>query len=202
MPKDKTESHKKVLAAAREEFMTYGFEKASMRRIGERCGMTAAGLYRHCRDKADLFRELVEPSVERIDQWIDTHAERSIRAMESDEVDLFKDSEIDMMRDLIYPNMEEYRLLLTRSQGSPYENFLHDLAERHQSQMLDFLPLLYEKGYVTQRINAKELHLLLSAYITAMFEPVIHGYTQEEAYRCLDMVETFFLPGWKQLMGF
>lgn len=202
MPKDKTESHKKVLAAAREEFMTYGFEKASMRRIGERCGMTAAGLYQHCRDKADLFRELVEPSVERIDQWLDAHVERSIRSMESDEVDLFKDSEIDMMRDLIYPNMEEYRLLLTRGQGSPYENFLHDLAERHQQQMLDFLPLLYERGYVTQRINMKELHLLLSAYITAMFEPVIHGYTQEEAYRCLDMVEAFFLPGWKQLMGF
>lgn len=202
MPKDKSESHKKVLAAAREEFMTYGFEKASMRRIGERCGMTAAGLYRHCRDKADLFRELVEPSVERIDQWLDAHVERSIRSMESDEVDLFKDSEIDMMRDLIYPNMEEYRLLLTRSHGSPYENFLHDLAERHQKQMLEFLPLLYERGYVTQRINMKELHLLLSAYITAMFEPVIHGYTQEEAYRCLDMVETFFLPGWKQLMGF
>lgn len=72
MPRDKTASHERVLAAAREEFMAYGFEKASMRRIGERCGMTAAGLYRHCRDKADLFRELVEPSVEGIDQWLDT----------------------------------------------------------------------------------------------------------------------------------
>ena len=46
MPRDKTESHARVLAAARDEFMEYGFEKASMRRIGERCGMTAAGLYR------------------------------------------------------------------------------------------------------------------------------------------------------------
>lgn len=35
-----------------------------------------------------------------------------------------------------------------------------------------------------------------------MFEPVIHGYTQEEAYRCLETVEAFFLPGWKQLLGF
>ena len=202
MPRDKTASHARVLEAAREEFMAYGFEKASMRRIGDRCGMTAAGLYRHCKDKADLFRELVEPSVQRIDQWLDAHVQRSIWSMEANEVDLFKDSEIDMMRDLIYPNMEEYRLLLTKSQGSPYENFLHDLAQRHQQQMLAFLPMLYERGYVTQRIDEKELHLLLSAYTTALFEPVIHGYTREEAYRCLDTVETFFLPGWKQLMGF
>ena len=51
MPRDKTASHLKVMAAARDEFLQYGFEKASMRRIGERCGLTAAGLYRHCRDK-------------------------------------------------------------------------------------------------------------------------------------------------------
>lgn len=202
MPRDKTVSHKKVLAAAREEFMEYGFENASMRRIGQRAGMTAAGLYRHCRDKADLFREIVSPSIRKIDDWLDAHINRSIKTMESNEADLWKDSEIDMMRQLIYPNMEEYRLLLTKAQGSPYENFLHDLTQRHQNQMLEFLPLLYEQGYMPKRIDPKELHLLVSAYTTAMFEPVIHDYSQEEAYRCLDTLEAFFLPGWKQLLGF
>ena len=202
MPRDKTVSHTRVLAAAREEFMEYGFEKASMRRIGERAGMTAAGLYRHCRDKADLFRELVSPSIRKIDDWLDAHIARSVRTMESGDVDLWKDSEIDMMRDLIYPNMEEYRLLLTKAQGSPYENFLHDLTERHQTRMLAFLPLLWERGYLPRKIDPQELHLLLSAYTTAMFEPVVHGYSREDAYRCLETLEAFFLPGWKQLLGF
>ena len=202
MPRDKTASHNRVLAAARAEFTEYGYENASMRRIGERCGMTAAGLYRHCRDKADLFREIVSPSVKKIDDWLDAHIARSIHTMESGEVDLWKDSEIDMMRELVYPNMEEYRLLLTKAQGSPYENFLHDLTQRHQEQMLEFLPLLYARGCVPKRIEPKELHLLLSAYTTAMFEPVVHGYAQEDAYRCLDTLESFFLPGWKQLLGF
>ena len=153
MPKDKTVTHIKVLAAAREEFMEYGYENASMRRIGQRCDMTAAGLYRHCKDKAGLFGELVSPSIEKIDAWLEAHINRSIQTMENETIDLWKDSEIDMMRDLIYPNMEEYRLLL-------------------------------------------------SAYTTALFEPVIHGYSKEEAYRCSEMLEEFFLPGWKQLLGF
>ena len=202
MPRDKTATHARVLAAAREEFMEYGYEKASMRRIGQRCGMTAAGLYRHSRNKADLFRELVEPSAQKIDEWLEAHISRSIQTMESDEIDLWKDSEIDMMRDLIYPNMEEYRLLLTKAHGSPYENYLHELIEKHQEKMFSFLPLLQEKGYVPHPVDAKELHLLLSAYTTAMFEPVVHGYTLEEAYRCLDTLEAFFLPGWQQLLGF
>ena len=73
MPRDKTASHLKVMAAARDEFLEYGFEKASMRRIGERCGLTAAGLYRHCRDKEDLFDQLVAPALERLDSWMKTH---------------------------------------------------------------------------------------------------------------------------------
>ena len=201
MPRDKTASHRKVLAAAKDEFMEYGYEKASMRRIGERCGMTAAGLYRHCKDKADLFREIVSPSVRKIDEWLDAHIERSIKSMESGKVDIRKDSEIDMMRDLIYPNMEEYRLLLTKAQGSPYENFLHDLTQRQQERMLAFLPLLRERGYAPGKIDPKELHLLLSAYTTAMFEPVIHGYSAEDAYRCLKTLEDFFIPAWKSLLG-
>ncbi|MBQ8306263.1 MAG: TetR/AcrR family transcriptional regulator [Blautia sp.] len=202
MPRDKTETHRKVLAAARDEFMEYGYENASMRRIGQRCGITAAGLYRHCKDKADLFGKLVSPSIDRIDAWLEAHVSRSIDTMERNAVDLWKDSEIDMMRDLIYPNMEEYRLLLTKAKGSPYEDYLHMLTEKHQEQMLSFLPLLRERGYVPREIDPKELHLLVSAYTTAMFEPVVHGYSEEEAYRCLDTVEAFFLPGWQQLLGF
>lgn len=38
MPRDKSASHVKVLAAAREEFMTYGFEGASMRWTGSTAG--------------------------------------------------------------------------------------------------------------------------------------------------------------------
>ncbi len=172
-----------------------------MRRIGERSGMTAAGLYRHCRDKADLFREIAEPSVQRIEEWIKAHIARWETRMREDTADLRQDSEIVMMREIIYPHMEEYRLLLTKAQGTEYENFLHDLVEEHQQEMERFLPVIRENGFPMREISRNELHLLLSAYVTALFEPVVHGYSYEEAMRCLDAVEAFFLPGWNRLLG-
>lgn len=45
------------------------------------------------------------------------------------------------------------------------------------------------------------MHILMSAYTTALFEPVIHGYSEEEAYKCLETVQAFFLPSWQRLMG-
>lgn len=202
MPRDKTESHIKIMQAAREEFMEAGFEKASMRSIGLRCGLSAAAIYRHCRNKEDLFEQLVSPAVERINIWLDVHINRYMEAVESSDRVEWKDSEIDMMREIIYPNMEEYHLLLTRAQGTMYENFLHDLTESRQERLLAYMPMLADRGYKVWKIDPKELHLLLSAYTTAMFEPVIHNYSLEESNRCLETVEAFFLPGWKKLMGF
>lgn len=201
MPRDKSENHKKIMTAAKEEFMELGFDRASMRSIGERCGMTAAGIYRHCRDKEDLFDQLVSPAVERLNEWMEKHIGRYVDDVEQKEQVMWRDSEVDLMRELIYPNMEEYHLLLAKSKGTRYEDFLHDLTERHQDQLLAYMPMLREKGFRVWKLDPKELHLLLSAYTTALFEPVVHNYSLKEALRCLDTVEAFFLPGWKQLMG-
>ena len=55
--------HKSILKAAAEEFRTYGFADASMRRIAKASGMSAPGMYKHFEGKEDLFAALVEPAV-------------------------------------------------------------------------------------------------------------------------------------------
>lgn len=202
MPRDKTASHLKVMTAAKSEFLEYGFEKASMRRIGERCGLTAAGLYRHCRDKEDLFDQLVAPALGRLDLWMKTHLAKYLDAVQNEGKYQWQDSWIDMMREVVYPSADDYHLLLTCSSGTKYESFLHDLTQAAQDQMLEFLPVLRKGGLAVREISPSDLHLLFSAYVTALFEPVIHRYPPDEAARCLETVEAFFLPGWKSLFGF
>ena len=173
-----------------------------MRRIGEAAGLTAAALYRHFAGKEALFGAVVEPAVHDIYAWIDAHVARAEAAVNAGGEGLWQDTEINMMRELVYPRMDEYRLLLNCAAGSGYENFLHDLVTDHQQRMEEVLPRLRELGYPVRDISAEQLHLLLTAYTTALFEPVIHEYSLEEALQCLDTVEVFFLPGWKQLFGF
>ncbi len=167
MPNDKTASHARVLAAAREEFLAYGFEKASMRRVGERCGLTAAGLYRHCRDKEDLFGLLAAPVIGQLKEWMEDHLARYLTAVREDGNLQWQDSWIDMMREVVYPRVEDYRLLLTCASGTKYENFLHDLTQAAQEQTLLYLPILRQKGLAVRDISPAELHMLFSARVTA-----------------------------------
>ena len=62
MARDKAGHHEQIMAAAWQEFLTYGFADASMRRIASSTGMSAAGLYKHFPNKEEMFAALVEPA--------------------------------------------------------------------------------------------------------------------------------------------
>lgn len=211
MPSDKTLSHEKIIQAARDEFLEYGYDKASMRRIGNRCGLTAAALYRHFDSKEDMFDALVRPALDDLKEWINLHVSRSedaIRGCSCEDLDgiakkeIWDSTEIDMMRDLIYPRMEEYAMLINKSHGSKYESFLDDLVEYQQDMMIPQLRELKRLGLDVKDISKEELHMVTMAYCTALFEPVVHNYSFEDAVQYLDTVEAFFMPGWKNLLGF
>ena len=201
MPRDKTVNHIRIMAAAKDEFLEKGYEKASMRSIADRCGMTAAGIYRHCRDKEDLFCQLVSPAENALKQWAKEHMLRYEEPVRKGRKISWQDSNIDMMRELIYPRMEDYHLLVAKSKGSRYENFLHDMTEESQNALLSYFRELRDAGYTVPELSPSELHLLMTAYITALFEPVVHNYDYDEAIRGLSTLEAFFLPGWKNLLG-
>ena len=102
MPRDKTAAHRKLMSAAREEFLAFGFEKAPMRSIGQRCGMTAAGIYRHCRSKEDLFDQLVSPAALRLGGWMREHEARYTDGFRDGQAAMWQDPWADMMRNVVY----------------------------------------------------------------------------------------------------
>ena len=203
MPRDKTLSHEKVNRAIREEFLEKGFEAASVRSIGDRAGMTSAGLYRHYPDKAAMFDSIVEPVVTAIEKWTNDHKKNAYELVENrnPDSDLFAQTFLDLIKDIILPNKVEFRLLLTSSRGTKYENFVNDFVIENQTEMMKMFGYLKSKGFPVKEISEEELHILLSAYLTACFEPVVHGFSDEQIEAHLGTVREFFLPGWRNLMG-
>ena len=203
MPRDKTLSHEKVNRAIREEFLEKGFEGASVRSIGDRAGMTSAGLYRHYPDKAAMFDSIVEPVVTAIEKWTNDHKKNAYELVENrnPDSDLFAQTSLDLIKDIILPYKVEFRLLLTSSRGTRYENFVNDFVLENQTEMMRMLGYLKSKGFPVKEISEEELHILLSAYLTACFEPVVHGFSDEQIEAHLSTVREFFLPGWRNLMG-
>lgn len=203
MPKDKTASHIRVNAAVKAEFLENGYEKASIRSIGARADMTSAGLYRHYKDKADMFDAIVAPLVESMENWMSRHKKHKYGLVDSNAESgaLFGQTFVDMIKEVVYPNKEEFKILLCNARGTKYENFIHDFVAEQQTELADAIKYMKRCGYPAAELNEEELHMLLSAYVTAVFEPVIHDYPEEKLEHCLDTINDFFMPGWKKIMG-
>ncbi|MBP3754720.1 MAG: TetR/AcrR family transcriptional regulator [Lachnospiraceae bacterium] len=203
MPRDKSLSHEKVKRAIREEFLEKGYDDASIRSIGARAGMTSAGLYRHYPDKEAMYSAMVEPLIESIKAWTKRHTEKKFDMVDggAKNEDLFGENLIDLIKEVILPRRDEFKLLMTRSSGTKYENFINDYVEENQKKFMEAIRHLKKRGYKTLDVSEEELHMLLSAYLTACFEPIIHDYDDNKIIKYLNTVQQFFMPGWLKIMG-
>lgn len=203
MPRDKTENHEKIIAAAFKEFLEYGFQDASMRRIAATCDMSPAGLYKHFPSKEDMFAALVDPALEglmTLYRDIEVDYSEEIKSVEQDE--LWKDqSETTRAMKYIYEHFDEFKLIICRSQGTRYENFTHDLAELEEKVTFRYMKELEKNGIKVNKVSKKEFHLLVTANIEAMFQVVVHDFDKKEAMHYAQTLEKFYMPAWKALFG-
>ncbi len=202
MPKDKSTSHVHIVDAAMEEFMKKGFQGASIRTIADSAGITSGGLYRHFKDKEDMFHALVEPAVGELKEWLDQHVSAGYAAAHSGNFEgMWESSEIDMMLKVMYPRRREFKLILCCSQGTRYENFLEELINTSQKYMMKQLELLKKQGLPIIDLSEEELHMLMSAYTNALVQPIMHDYSKEDTEHYLKTIEAFFMPGWHKIIG-
>lgn len=203
MPKDKTETYEKILPAAREEFLEKGFEQASMRSIAAKVGMSAAGLYRHFADKEALFSALVEPAVKACEAWYQSHKSTDYELLEQNRLDDMWEmgADADLILDVVYPNYDAFKLLICRSEGTRYADYMHELVMLEQEETLLFMEEAKKRGVPVKEVRPEEIHLLMSAYVTALFEVVVHDFPKEEARHYLETFKAFFYPGWRAVLG-
>ena len=203
MPKDKTENHEKIVAAAFAEFRKYGFEDASMRRIADACGMSASGLYKHFPSKEEMFSSLVKPALDGLmnlyheieSEYFEDLSKSGIVNVSSTKGELVRAMEY------IYDRFDEFELIICKSKGSAYENFKHDIAHLEEKVTLRYMEEIRKSGIPVKKINRKEFHLLVTACIEALFQTVTHGFSRKEALHFAGTVEKFYGPAWKEFFG-
>ncbi len=202
MPRNKAESHERIVAAAKDEFLTYGFENASMRRIAANAGITASGLYKHFPNKEEMFAHLVQPM---LDEFFVLYRQKEQEEHDAIEqvgaAAAFLNEDALYTMEFIYDHLDAFRLLVCCSQGTRYENYAHKLAELEEESSLKYIEALRRHGEHVPAFERKEFHLLVSANVEAVLQPIRHGFTRKEAMHYAATINTFFSKGWKWLCG-
>lgn len=199
MPRDKTATHRKLVPVVRQEFLTFGYEKASVNRIAQQAGMSAAGLYRHYKGKEDMFASLVEETAagfrEMCDRW------ESDTCREDGGADPFGTDWTRCLLDYIYGHFTEFTLLLCCSAGSKYGSFEEELIHREEESSKRYVESLRCAGKTVPDVKQEQWHLAASMYVRAVTEIIRNNMTREEAEEHIRFIQELMYPGMKKLYG-
>lgn len=69
----KQESRKKIIEAAKKEFLNKGYKAASMRDIANCADMTVGNVYRYFKNKQELVNVVIEPTLVRLNDILKKH---------------------------------------------------------------------------------------------------------------------------------
>ena len=200
MPKDKTESHKRIIEAAKQEFLAYGYADASLRRIAAAANIQVGGLYNHFASKDALFESLVEPAIHGFYELYNTIETEYMDEAAAAEWE--NQGEAARVMEYIYSHLDEFKLLILRSDGTRYEDFKHEVAKLEEEATLQFLDEVKANGVRVNDFDSMEFHLLSTAYVESFFQPLIHDLDKDAAMHYAKTLESFYTPAWKAWLGF
>ena len=206
MPRDKSATHEKLVQNMKEEFLKYGYMKASLTDIAKKTGITAAAIYRHFPNKEAMFQAVVEPVTSEFLKMCDDSMEETYMRLDEkhflENFNEFRNKKNVEMIDYIYDHHDVFKLLLSCSDGTEYDSFQEKLIAIEVQDILEMFKILDQRHIPHKKVTDEELHILSTTVVTALCEPVRHGYSKEKALHHADFVGRMLYPGMRDVLGF
>lgn len=194
----------KIQDAAMEEFLDKGFLGASLRQIVKNAGVTTGAFYGYFSSKEALFASIVEPHAKALmGRFMEAQTSFAELPEEQQPSHMGVESShcVRWMVDYICQHREPVKLLLTRSEGTSYEHFVHNMVEVEVEYTLQYMEVLRRLGKDIPTLDKSLCHIIASGMMSGIFEIVVHDMPREQALRDVDHLRDFYTAGWLKLMG-
>ena len=193
----------KIQQAAIDEFLEKGFRGASLRQIVKHAGVTTGAFYGYFSSKEALFASIVEPHAQAI---MANFMEAQLKfadlpkAEQPSHMGIESGSCVNWMVDYICYHRDPVKLLLSKAEGTSYENFVHNIVEVEVEYTLKYMDVLRELGYSVPKLDRTLCHIIASGMFGGIFEVVIHDVPKDQAIRDVEQLRAFYTAGWLALM--
>ena len=192
----------RLISSAREEFMACGFLKADLKRICENAGVTTGAVYKRYRGKEELFQAVVKGATDKMDSFIELRTALDFSGMSDEQIRnswiMNEDYVLDMFR-MIWEIRKDLVILLEKSSGTSYENYIHDFSLRMTKAYMQHYLEAKKRGLAKSEISEEQMHVLCTAFWTAIYEPFIHKMTWKKIEEHCKVICRYF--NWVEAIG-
>lgn len=194
----------KILEAGKKEFLSKGFKSASLRNIVKTAGVTTGAFYGYFSGKEALFASLVEEHAKAIMNIFMSAQEDFVKLPKEEQskhMGVESRSSLNLIIDYIYEHFDEFKLLICKSEGTSYENFVHNMVEIEVEQTLAFIDVLRSQGKNVPNMEKAVCHMIVSGMFSGIFELIQHDMKKENARKYVSELQDFYIAGWSKILG-
>lgn len=187
----------KIIQSATAEFMEYGFQGASLRRIAQNADLSTGALYTRYKNKDALFCSIIENVCSQMGEAFEPMRQIYMEAQQSGSGEAILHAirqEKQIYFDLIFRYYDECVLLFCRSEGSSVQAKWEQFMEYKTQETVAFLNTIAKEN-----VDFDVIEMLLSEQFYCYQRILQKGMSKEKAISCLQKVEEFHDAGWREL---
>ncbi len=193
------EKRKLLIEAAKKEFLEKGYNKASLRNICAKAGMTTGALYFFFSNKEDLYESIVNPPIEELKRMIIEHyKEDSEFLANQDSLDMgnIDHSDIaEMIVKHIYKNYDSFILLLSGSKEDALDKEIDEFVE-----LIEKSTVLMVKDSKYYTYDPFMTHWMAHTTVDSVAHVIKHEKDESIAQKRIQSIMNYLVIGWIKLV--
>lgn len=201
--KAERETKERLIASAKAEFLEKGYAKASLRKICANAGVTTGALYFFFDSKEDLFRAIVEPPFAALVNLMQEHfAEEEALLLLPDAYE-HQEGDHDEIAELLirhlYQNYDAFLLLLTKAQGTAFEDSLDRIVDMTEKQFVASVEQ-FSRQKAGGRVNPSLIHWMAHMTVDAFVHLLTHERGEQAAVQQMKVILNFIVKGFVEMI--
>ena len=92
-------------------------------------------------------------------------------------------------------------MIICKSEGTCYENFVHNMVEIEVAETFEFIKILKKQGYDIPDMEKEVCHMIASGMFTGVLELIEHDMKKENAKKYVSTFLDFYIAGWSKILG-
>ena len=192
---------KMIVEVAKSEFIAHGYVNTTLRKIASKCNISATAIYRHFRDKEEIFQSVIQPFIDKL--------KRVSEEIEKTDYDLLFNNNVEQVWEFEEDRNIHFELLFTENRPivtlvikERREWLKSVLLESEYNSTMKYLNKMKELGYKLNDFDELSYKAILDSYLEAYFHVLEMKLNKQDSFNICKTISEFYRVGFRKLLGF
>ncbi len=189
----------RILESATLEFLEFGFQNASLRRIAQRAKLSTGALYTRYKSKDALFCSIVDDILSKIHEEFEPIRKKYMDAQKNYSVETVLEAirqEESVYQNLLLNYYDQCILFFCKSDGSSLQLQIEEFMAYKAKETVSYL-----ENISNHKVDTNSIEILLSQQFYCYRFILEKNLGSENTIQCIAMVQRFQEAGWKELLN-